>query len=208
MWDYVGMFFFWRYPVRCTTPISFRNGFLNGHSDVSIPNFHSHFHLEFFFRNAWHFYVFSHLFSPQKRHPGVPWLSPRHSRPRRWSCRRWRRCYTCGWVIWWSVRWKMRRRCFAWVGWWFYGWMVVGWWFWKVWLVKNLPQKWKLVKSESKSHWVCFIDSGDGSVFLQVVTFAQLGFMGTQRRQIQGGRGWCEGFFHVFPSRGGTMVLF
>ena len=45
--------FFLRYPVRCTTPISFRNCFLKGHSDVSIPNFHSHFHLEFFFRNAW-----------------------------------------------------------------------------------------------------------------------------------------------------------
>lgn len=28
------------------------------------------------------------------------------------------------------------------------GWMVVGW---KVWLVKHLPQKWKLVKSESKT---------------------------------------------------------
>ena len=35
------------------------------------------------------------------------------------------------------------------VGWWLDGgWMVVGW---KVWLVKHLPQKWKLVKSESKT---------------------------------------------------------
>ena len=92
--------------------------------------FHSQFSLPFssrvFLEMPGISMCFSHLFSPKKDTRGCSDFP--HGRPRPWSCRRWRRCYTCGWVIWWSVRWKMRRRCFAWVGWWFDGWMVVGWW--------------------------------------------------------------------------------
>ena len=179
--------FFWRYPVRCTTPISFRNGFLNGHSDVSIPNFHSHFHLEFFLEMPG-ISVF-----PPKKTPGGAVTFPTAFQATALELQalaevlhvRLSDLMVCPLKDEEEVL-RVGRMMVLWLD---GGWMVVGWWFWKVWLVKNLPQKWKLVKSESKSHWVCFIDSGDGSVFLQVVTFAQLGFMGTQRRQIQGGRG-------------------